>query len=447
MSKVIADNFQGPNNTPANFPFGFNIGTGGASNINNIGIPGQRGFGVGVCPGPLPTGMQGMSGFEDPASDNYGNYQYGDGSIMVWIPAFYIKWGTGSNGLAINELDIKPFHHFTSVAAANAAGYALDRAFYDGGRVQHGAFADKYHCSNNSGIASSIRNRPPLTSALRGNLTDAVFAALNGSPSNAYAGAIDAVKTRGADFFCSSRFIFAALARLSRAHAQASSNTTYCAWYDPIYNHPKGCNNNAYGDDRDAAVKYQPDGNGSANCPLTGSANLFARTTHNGQNCGVADLNGVVWDITPGLTSDGTNLYILKTSASMKDVTSGDSLATDLWGSAGIVELYDDLGTSYEAWAGSGATKTYGSVGQVFSDAMSGNAWNWAGAGGMLTTGQGGTNPFGSDGFWDYKPNKMCPRSGGGWYSSSGAGVWALHLTTDRAHSDGGGGFRAALYL
>ncbi|MGI9161217.1 MAG: hypothetical protein ACR2K1_15845 [Saprospiraceae bacterium] len=302
------------------------------------------GFGAGICPGPLPTGMGKMFGTDDPASDNYGNYKYSDGSVMVWIPAFYYKYGAGSNGLAINAIDIKAFAYFADVATAASSGYALHRAFYDGGAVQPGVFVDKFQCSNNGGIASSIKNGNPLS-------TDAAhnpISGLTGAPGNYYYGTIAAAKTRGASFFVNSRFIWAALALLSYAHGQAAVSTTNCAYWHATNKFPKGCNNNALGDAQDAAILYVSDG--YSNCGKTGSANLFARTTHNGQNSGVCDLNGNMWEITPGLTSNGTNLYILKTSAAMKSVTGGNSGATDLWGATGIAALYDDLGTAFQTW-------------------------------------------------------------------------------------------------
>ena len=118
---------------------------------NSIGTPGRQGFGVGICPSTLPAGMSEMSGCRDPSSANYGNYQYSDGSIMCWIPAFYYKWGTGSNGVALNEVDSQPESAYLNVTAANADGYALHRAFYDGGAVQRGVFVDKYIASYNAG--------------------------------------------------------------------------------------------------------------------------------------------------------------------------------------------------------------------------------------------------------------------------------------------------------
>ena len=451
MSTAVFDNFQAPGNQPANFPFGIRIASGNTNGINDIGVAGQRGFGVGICPGPLPSGMGGMTGYNDPASDNYGNYQYTDGSVMVWVPAFYYKYGTGSNGFTLNTVSIKPFSAYATIADANSAGYALHRAFYDGGAVKDGFFVDKYIASNNGGKASSLRNGIVLTSGQRGSLSTAVYSALTGAPANNLGGSFAAAKTRGSDFFPASQFQRGALALLALAHAQNSTSTTYCAWYHATNNFPKGNNNNALGDAQDAAILYVADGNGTyPGCGKTGSANLFARTTHNGQNSGIADLNGLVWEFSPGLTSDGTNLYIMKTSVRMKDVTGGNTLATDAFGATGIAALYDSLGTTYEALWATGANRTIyfgNAANQVLSAATSGNAWNYAGFGGPLAAGIGSTNAFGNDVLYDYKPNEMAPFSGGHWANSSHAGVWSLDLGLNRTNSRDYIGFRSALYL
>jgi len=421
----------------------------GKAPVVSPATPGQQGFGVGICPGPLPAGMAEMPGTRDVAHDNYGNYQYSDGSVEVWIPAFYYKFGTGANGLAVNIVDIVPFigGPYSTVAAANAAGYALHRAFYDGGAVQSGVFVDKYQCSNNGGIASSIKNGNPLST----NAAHNPISALNNVPSNNYGGAILAPKSRGVNFFCNTRFIFSALAMLSLAHGQAATAATWCAWYDAagVTNYPKGNNNNALGDTNDAAITYVSDGNATyPNAGKTGSANLFARTTHNGQNCGVCDLNGNMWEINPGITSDGANYYILNTSARMRDLTGGNALATDLWGATGLAANYTPLGAAYAALWATGANRAVplGSpTSQALSDATSGNAWNAAGAGIPLVT--GGANAFGNDYLWDYKPNEMCPLSGGAWDNGGPAGVWALNISVVRAFSSAAVGFRAARYL
>jgi len=418
----------------------------GQAPVASPAAPGQQGFGVGICPGPMPAGMAEMPGTRDIAHDNYGNYRYSDGSVMVWMPAFYYKWGTGANGLAVNIVDIVPFvgGPYSTVASANAAGYALHRAFYDGGAVQPGVFVDKYQCSNNGGIASSIALGNPLST----NTAHNPISALNNAPANNYGGAILAPKSRGVNFFCNTRFIFSALAMLSLAHGQSATAATWCAWYDAagVTNYPKGNNNNALGDANDAAIAYVPDG--YLNAGKAGSANLFARTTHNGQSCGVADLNGNMWEINPGITTDGANYYILSTAAKMAATTSGNTLSTDLWGAATLSSRYINLGATYASLWATGANRAVplGSpTAQSLSETTSGAAWNAAGAGIPLVT--GGANAFGNDYLWDYKPNEMCPLAGGSWTDGGPAGVWALHLFAVRATSSSYVGFRAALYL
>lgn len=412
--------------------------------VNDIGVAGAQGFGVGIYHSTLPSGFAEMPGTRDHASDNYGNYQYSDGSVMCWVPAYYYKFGTGANGLAINAIDVKPESGFANEAAANTAGYALHRAFYDGGAVKRGVFVDKYLCSKNGTTASSIKNGSPLSS----NAAHNQFSDLAGAPANFYYGAIAAAQTRGANFFCSSRFIFAALALLSYAHARASAATTWCAWYDETNNFPKGCNDNALGDTQDTSLNFTSDG--YSNAAKTGSADLFAKTTHNGQNCGVCELNGDMWEITPGLATEtaGTTYYVLKTSVVMKNMTGGVGGALDLWGTAGqLAANYDSLGATYEAALASSTAKLYGSATQVLAAAVNGNAWQWTGLGGPLVAGVGGTNPFGNDGFWDYRPADMCPLSGGHWDAGSSAGVWAFTLSAERGNSNDAVGFRAASYL
>ena len=447
-STVIVSSISGPSGSPVSFPNGINFGSGsGGNNVNNIGVPGTQGFGVGICPN-LPTGFTELSGTTDPASSNYGNYQYSDGSICVWIPAFYYLWGTGTNGVALNNVSIKPFSAYDSVSAANAAGYALHRAFYDAGAVQQGVFVDKYGCSNNAGTPSSIALGLPLSSYSAHN----PFSGLTGAPANAYYGAVDAAKIRGGKWHCCSRFVKAARAMISIAHGMAATSTTWCAWYDStgVNNFPKGNNNNAFGDTNDSMLTFVSDGYGSGNSAKTGSANIFNRTTHNGQACGIADENGNMWEISPGLVTDdaGTTFYVLNTAATMHLMTSGDNaVSTDFWGALGIAAWYTALGATYDALTASSTVKNIGSTTQVFDASTSGLGWEATGAGIPLVGGVGGTNQFGNDGLWDYRPGAMCPVSGGYWYGGSNAGVWALVLYDTRTSSSDSVGFRSASYL
>lgn len=285
-----------------------------------IGVPGTAGFGVSPCAiAGLPTGMTALAGCYDSTSPNYGNYQFADGSIMCYVPKFWYKIGTGSNGLPVNRIGVKWVRDFADTAAANAAGYALHRAFIDGGVERDGFFVDKYMCSKNAWgagfIASSIEGGVPISMHADHN----PVADLTACSGNYYYEAINAAHARdGVDgavnsdsqFFCASRFIYAALAMLSIAHGQAANGSIYCAWHDAsgVTNFPKGCNNNALGDTNDGEVSYQSDG--YSNCGKTGSGVPFAKTTHNGQSCGVADLNGLMYEISLGVTCVATGKAI-----------------------------------------------------------------------------------------------------------------------------------------
>lgn len=281
-----------------------------ASSVNHIGVAGWQGFGVGICPAK-PVGYAELAGTNILGSDTYGNYVYQDGSVMCWIPAFYYRIGSSASPRYAtyggNAIDIEPYAAFSSAEDAATSGFTLHRAFYDGTK-QPGFFVDKYQCSNNGGIASSIRLGAPLSSAASHN----PFSGLAGAPPNAYYGAIQAAKTRGADFFCAMRWHHAALAILSLAHAQAASNATHCAWHSSgSTNFPKGNNvNNGLTDVNDNTVTFTSDGFSGGSSALTGSGIPFAKTTHNGQSCGVTDLNGNLWDVSPGFTCLGATKAI-----------------------------------------------------------------------------------------------------------------------------------------
>jgi len=406
---------------------------------------GAQGAGMGVCnPTYVPAGLVGLSGYNDRASSNFGNYIHpASGSIMCFIPLKWVKWGAGIgvNGLAVNVCSI--VDDTPSMRAfLSSDGYAIHRAFWDDGSIKSGVFVDKYLCSDNGGIAASIQNGNPLSS----NSAHNPFAGLTGSPANAYYGAIDAAKLRGSGFFCNSRFIHTLLAQISYAHGQASTSSAFCAWYDGtgVSNFPKGCNNNALRDSQDASILYTSDG--YSNCGKTGSAVPFEKTTHNGQACGVADLNGLMWEINTGFTSDGSSYFVVKPSVAMSSLTSGSTLSTDAWGASGRSANYDDIGATYGALTASSTVKLYGNASQVFSEQTSGTGWVARDLGIPLVGGVGGTNVFGNDSLYDYRVNALCAFSGGAWNQASEAGVFALNLNGSRSSSNVNVGFRAAIY-
>lgn len=290
----------------------------GSALINHIGTAGAAGFGVGICP-QVPAGFTPRPGCTDPASANYGNYQYLEGSIMCWIPAFRFRLGNAADpGFATygaNTVRIVPVSQHPDEATANAEGFWLHRAFINGGVEQPGFFRDKFDCSNNLGVASSIQGVQPMVS---GPVAEQVgFSAVGAT--NAYHGAFVAARTRGAKFHPETVFQADALTRISEAHAQAATATTHCAWYDStgVRNYPKGNDNNALKSEADvlqnggAAVTFTSAGNTThAGFALAGSGNQLAKTTHNGQLCGVTDVAGNIYKINPGITTIAAALPI-----------------------------------------------------------------------------------------------------------------------------------------
>ena len=93
-----------------------------------------------------------------------------------------------------------------------------------------------------------------------------------------------------------------------------------------------------------------------------------------------------------------------------------------------------------------GVTRFFGNASQVFSSALSGAGYTTSCLGIPIAGGVGGTNAFGNDGLYDYRPNDMCALSGGGSANGSAAGVWALSLSNARSSSSAYVGFRAAIY-
>ncbi|TSA08011.1 MAG: hypothetical protein D4R73_09145 [Deltaproteobacteria bacterium] len=286
--------------------------------VNDIGIAGGPGFAVGICPAAdLPSGMTLLTGYTDSTAPNYGNYQYSEGSVMCWIPKFFYKIGTGANGFPVNWVDVKPASAYANTAAANAAGYALHRAFIDGGAEKSGFFFDKYQVSKvakGSGyVGASVKNGLPLSthSAHNPMYSATPGVGLTACIANNYSECIKAAHARdGVDgagnansiFFATSQFQRAALGLLQLAHGQAAKCEAWCAWYDwtGAKNYPKGCNNNALRDTDDTTVVYLTDG--YSNCGKAGSGFPFAKTTHNGQECGISDLNGLMYEISLGMT-------------------------------------------------------------------------------------------------------------------------------------------------
>lgn len=428
-----------------------------------IGVAGQLDFGVAPTSEPFAVlGLAEMTGTTTSGHDNYGNYQHTNGSIVCWIPKFYYRVGNAAAPqyatYGANSLEIVGTETFTTEAEANAAGYALHRAFIDGGAEKAGFFFDKYVASKKVGdtnVAVSVKNGNPI--GLTTNTSYTPSSTMTGC-TGILADAVTLSRARGAGWNNASVFMYGAIAMLSLAHAQRSSSTTYCAWYNATYNFPKGCNN-ALADVNDTSVTWtaSPD---TAAKGLTGSASSFAKSTHNGQNSGIADVNGLMYQVALGVTNYGTSatattqittntIYVLKQSSYLKDLTAGWDGATDAWGNTTNLSTRYDAVTSPITISAS-LTHYWGSgTNQVLDAALSGVGRDLCG---FLPKNDAaadtiGTNQFGTDMMYKYNRQNMMPYCAGNSNGSAGDGVFYRHLVISRSYDSDSAGFRAAAYV
>jgi hypothetical protein len=424
-----------------------------------IGTAGAQDFGVGIAPS-VPSGMAEMTGTTTPGHDNYGNYETTNGSIMVFIPRFYYRIGSASSPhyatYGANAIDIAGTDTYADEAAANAAGYAMHRAFIDGGSVLDGFFIDKYLASKDGTTScKSVADAHPIS--LTTNTSYEPSSTMTGC-TGILPDAIVLARARGTGYHCASAFQYSALALLSLAHGQAATATTYCAWYDGsgTTNFPKGCNNNALSDTNDSSVTYTAS---YSTKPKTRATANFAKTTHNGQNCGVADLNGSLWQVLIGVTSPGANAtdsavissgnaYVLKESVACADLTGGWNTGNDAWGDAThLATLYDSV-TGLFPWGSATGWVYFGnSTNQVFDEATSGDGWLRTAAGipqDTSATNATGTALFGQDSNYTYNRANLCPLGSGYWNDAAQAGVFARTWGGLRSNGHYHYGFRAA---
>lgn len=403
-----------------------------------IGVAGQQGFGVGVYggdPADLTTiGLSPMQGCEDHASENYGNYQHSEGSIMVFVPAFAMRFGRstapsyardGANAVEIGSPEL-----------AGTDGWILHRAFIDGGKQKLGFFVDKYLCSKkagNSNIAVSVKNGDQIS------LTSS-SSYINSSSMTGCSGIIyDAItlgRARGEGYSCVSAFQWSALSILSLACGQAATSADNCAWYDANHNtnFPKGSNNNCK-DINDSSVTFSSHFM-NLSFGKTGSGTPFAKTTHNGQACGVADVNGCMYQPLLGIyqtTRSGT-FAVAKESYKMHDFTE-DNLNTS--------SNFDTVGGFYNGrgYWGNGSNCAFSTGSTNTERSMIGVFPVSSGASG------GGTSLFGNDRASYSVGSNLVVLAAGKYNDGSKAGVWSRNGGYDYWGSDDYYvGFRAAGY-
>ena len=432
-----------------------------------IGIQGKKGFSVAPTTEPFALlGLAEMTGTNVIGSDNYGNYIHTNGSIVCWCPKAYYRVGSSESPrfatYGANALDIVGAETFSTTAEANTAGYALHRAFINAGAEQSGFFIDKYMNSKDGTTASkSVFGGVPISLATTAGYT--VSSGMTGCTGR-LADAVVLSKARGTRWNTATAFMYGYLAMVSVAQAQAATSTADVAWYDPtgVKNYPKGCNNNALSDVDDTTVKYASAGDsGDTNKPKTGATANFAKTTHNGSNNGVADLNGGMYEVTIGITNFGSSatastaitnntIYVLKHSTDIATLTAGWNGATDVWGNAAnLANKYDSV-TSPHPLGSSAETVYWGNgTNAVLQNDLSGVNRDVCGfiPKNSSSTGATGANLFGNDYLYKNNVQNMVPLACGYWSHSTTTGVFYRYFYAGRSDSYGYYGFRASAYF
>ncbi|WP_046996074.1 hypothetical protein, partial [Aliarcobacter butzleri] len=431
------------------------------------GVAGTKGFSVAPTDQPFALlGLAEMTGTNEEGHDNYGNYIHTNGSIVCWLPKTFYRVGHSSSPrfatYGANALDIVGADTFSTEEEANTAGYALHRAFINAGKEQSGFFIDKYMNSKDGTTASkSVFGGVPISLA-----TTATYTNSNGMTgcTGILADAVVLSKARGERWNTASAFIYGYLALVSVAQAQAATSTADVAWYDVtgVKNYPKGCNNGALSDVDDTTVVYASAGDsGNANKPKTGAIANFPKTTHNGSNNGVADLNGGMYEVTIGITNFGSSatattaitndtIYVLKHSVDVTTLTAGWNGATDVWGdAANLATKYDSVTSPHPLGSSTGTVYWGNSTNAVLQNDLNGVNRDVCGfiPKNSNSTGATGANLFGNDYLNKNNRQNMMPYACGRWDGSAGAGVFDRSFLGYRSAGYTYCGFRASAYF
>ena len=385
--------------------------------IYGIGKVGEIGFGVSCLTAlEIPEGFTIGAGYYVKGAPDYARLYDASGSHMTAIRKHWFKI-TGNTFT----------FHDTQVS-----GSVLPRMFINAGAEVHFVIVDIHTCGIEDGIFVS---KPGIDPASAHSAHNPISQCSN-TPSNTYGGLYKAVKSRGENYCLAPVWLYTHLAFMAKAHGDAATSTAACAFIDVDPKMPKGNNNDALSDVDDTSVTFEA--SGYSNCALTGSGKPFAKTTHNGQDCGIADLNGNMWEVASGfIRTDAQGFLILKESVDIRDILTDDT--TQGAGGAYDIDLYDVVDISDVVSANDGYTYLGNGANQVFAMSTDRNsiAYKKTALGIPTATGHSvsGTTEFGNDGVYRYLRNEMACRRGGFWGSVGYAGLGAMHLYYQRTDS------------
>ena len=185
---------------------------------------------------------------------------------------------------------------------------------------------------------------------------------------------------------------------------------------------------------------------------LTGSGPTAWR--HDNSPFGIADLNGNVWEWSPGFRVNAGEINIVANNDSAltaTDLAAGSAAWRAIDGATGALVAPGTAGTVKYAVAASGTADftLYCASGSVFSGMVNSTGANPVGATALaLIKAHGGfpvaATGLGADGFWVDVTSERVPVRGGGWGDGSPSGVVALTGTLARLSTGTSVGARPA---
>ena len=233
-----------------------------------------------------------------------------------------------------------------------------------------------------------------------------------------------------------------ALAILGDAYYQEcyrTNKTSQIAWADKAPYQPKG-NNSTLKDYNDTSVTFVQASGAYSGISLTGSASNLAKTTHNGERCGVADVNGNLYRWCIGIkTAGNTSLQVMKESVFAKDITRANATSAS---------NYDNTTIPYSAdtshYFGNGTYNPFRMVEDRNSNEYRLNCAGISSSGSGVSS--SGTERFGQD-YLSVVSSADCFAMCGGYFNyTSYSGVWNRSVSYDLSSSNDRVGFSASLY-
>ena len=285
------------------------------------------GFGAGVA--YMPTiaaslGLTAMDGASERTHENFGNFVDSRNNVFVCIPMMYYKADTNTR---IDELMGVPKVEVSYIAKD---GYAPFYAFKkSNGEYVPCVFVSKYTMSKGSD------NKPAFVKYADPVSSDASYNGIHQfrdvEANNI--GFFTAIRMLGSNYclhYAALRFVYYMVAEahkqkaILRFGARSKVPSSICAYLDIAPYYPKG-NNINWSDANDTSLKYVRAGSGTSQgsnygVGKTGSATNLAKTTFNGQKCGIADMGGNMCEVDGGYISDSTQTYILKGIDTLKSL-------------------------------------------------------------------------------------------------------------------------------